>query len=241
MTFFRDFLSMLRERPKLFVGIFALAFLTVFITRYIADKVTTISDTGVATADSVLTPEQQIVSLPAAIQRQLAKTERYLFASDLAALDNYEFAKRIEASRVLGLEAAGLSDELLKRVTKYQQTVASSDDTTKTESEPTHSTTVIAENIGAYFDNMVRRVALIDLNMGKGLLSDETGASVNGVSKAESASEYLISLRKLTDERNDILEKIKHAGAEIEQWYADHCHEHMDCASISTADLGLSR
>ena len=240
MTFFRDFFSMLRERPKLFVGIFALAFLTVFATRYVVATVTAINDPEVAAADSVLTPEQQIVSLPAAIQRQLAKTERYLFASDLAALDNYEFAKRIEASRVLGLEAAGLSDELLKRVTKYQQTVASSDDT-ETEAEPAHSTAVIAENIGAYFDNMVRRVALIDLNMGKGLLSDETGASVNGVSKAESASDYLISLRKLTDERNDILEKIKQAGAEIEQWYADHCHEHMDCASISTADLGLSR
>ena len=49
------------------------------------------------------------------------------------------------------------------------------------------------------------------------------------------------STRQVAAIAQKLAEKIKQAGAEIEQWYADHCHEHMDCASISTADLGLSR
>lgn len=224
------FVTLIKTRPVLFVGVFLASFWVVFVLGIALDVFFNPADSRDARDASMgLSTEQQIAILPIAIQRQLAKTERYVFSSDLASLDSHEFAKRIEAARRLGIEAAILSDRL-RQLT--QSLPADQGDITELDA----SISIIADNVAKYFDNMTRRVALIDINMGKGLLADENGTTIDGVSVAESASAYLISLRKLTDERTVVLESIKTASADIEHWYKTLCDRQADCAPLGNSD-----
>jgi len=220
-------LAVIRQHWPVIAGVFAISFLVPVLFSYSFQTNQQISDAGdPEAAVRHIHPVHRIAALPIHILRKLYTTEKYVTASDLASLDQYEFAKRVEISRRMALEVAELADKLRSSAQEYGGSEAPA-------SSLVAASDTMGESIPRYFDNLLRRIALIDKSIGMGVLEEKEpeAAPPQEAARVGSTAEYLIAVHDLQAEKQAILKQISDAEEQILGWYDEECARIGECAA----------
>lgn len=184
------------------------------------------ADDGILARNPELEHFRQLAMRPRDILKLILQAERYSFFSDLATIEPDEFARRVELSRRMARDIADLADGLQDAADDYAAEAGVPADSA---AELTRDSREISTLVTRYFDNLVRKLVLIDLNVGHGVLVEQQlGEALSGL-RAHGTSDYLIAIREIGDEHNQILEGINQTGRRFQRWQHGECQRRGFC------------